>query len=332
MGYWRRFVEGMVVMDWVPVVASLGGGLVLLALGGEFVVRGAVGVARKFGVSELMIGLTLVGFGTSSPELAASLSAALSGSPAIAVGNVVGSNISNVLLIFALVAIARPIVVDPKALQRDGWVMLIATLAFIGVAVVVDEISRITGAAFLAALIGYVLFVYLAERKSGPAARMHEAEGQLHEPTPTPFWQSGGLAIIGLVMLVFGADLLVGGAKTVARAAGLSETIIGLTIVALGTSLPELVTSVTAALKGRSDVAFGGIIGSNIYNILGILGVTALVQPITVPADLLARDWAALYVATLLIMLHANTGGRVNRLEGGFLLLHYFGYCWLLLN
>lgn len=320
------------MVDWTPVATSLASGLVLLALGGELVVRGAVGVARKFGVSELMIGLTLVGFGTSSPELAASLSAALSGSPGIAVGNVVGSNISNVLLIFALVAIARPIIVDPKALQRDGWVMLLATLAFIAVAVVLDEISRITGAMFLAALIGYVLFAYLAERKSDPAARMHEAEGQLHGPTPTPLWQAGGLAIIGLMMLVFGADLLVGGAKTVARAAGLSETTIGLTIVALGTSLPELVTSVMAALKGRSDVAFGGIIGSNIYNILGILGITALIQPIAVPADLLGRDWAALYVATLLIMLHANTGGRVNSLEGGFLLLHYIGYCWLLLN
>ncbi|MBL8559894.1 MAG: calcium/sodium antiporter [Hyphomonadaceae bacterium] len=319
-------------MDWFPVAASLAGGLVLLALGGEFVVRGAVGVARKFGISELMIGLTLVGFGTSSPELAASINAALAGSPGIAVGNVVGSNISNVLLIFALVAIVRPITVDPKALQRDGWVMLLATLVFIAAAVVLDEFSRLTGAAFVAALIGYLVFTYFAERKSEPAARIHEADAQLHEPKPAPLWRSGAIAIVGLVMLVFGADLLIGGAKTVARAAGMSETIIGLTIVALGTSLPELVTSVMAALKGRSDVAFGGIIGSNIYNILGIIGITALVQPIAVPVDLLARDWAALYVATLLIVLHANTGGRVNRLEGGFLLLHYVGYCWLLLN
>jgi cation:H+ antiporter len=320
------------VGEWTLVLGSLAGGLVLLAFGGEFVVRGAVGVARKFGISELMIGLTLVGFGTSSPELAASVSAALSGSPGIAIGNVVGSNISNVLLIFALVAIVRPIVVDAKALQRDGWVMLLATLAFIAVAVVFDEISRITGAFFLAALIGYVLFAYLSERKSGPAAKMHEAEVDLHGPAPTPLWQSAGFALIGLAMLVFGADLLVNSAKTIARAAGLSETIIGLTIVALGTSLPELVTSLMAALKGRSDVAFGGIIGSNIYNVLGILGVTALIQPIAIPVDLLARDWAALYVATLLVLLHANTGGRVNRFEGAFLLLHYVGYCWLLLS
>lgn len=322
----------MVAVDWTPVAASLAGGLVLLAFGGELVVRGAVGVARRFGVSELMIGLTLVGFGTSSPELAASLSAALSGSPGIAVGNVVGSNISNVLLIFGLVAIIRPIQIDARALQRDGWVMLAATAIFIGVAVVLDEISRITGAIFLAALLGYLVLTFLMERRSTPAAQMYEAGAKLHDPAPAPLWQSASFAIAGLAMLIFGADLLVGGAKTVARAAGLSETIIGLTIVALGTSLPELVTSVMAALKGRSDVAFGGIIGSNIYNILGILGITALVQPIAVPADLLARDWAALYVATLLIMLHANTGGRVNRLEGGFLLLHYIGYCWLLLN
>jgi cation:H+ antiporter len=237
-----------------------------------------------------------------------------------------------VLLIFALVAIIRPIPVDAKALMRDGWVMLLATMAFLAVAIVLDEISRLTGALFIAALIGYLVFTYLAERRTtASAAEMHKAEGALHDPTPSPMWLSFGFAIGGLVMLVFGADLLVGSAKTIARAAGLSETIIGLTIVALGTSLPELVTSAMAALKGRSDVAFGGIIGSNIYNILGILGITALVQPIEVPADLLGRDWAALYVATLLVMLHANTGGKVNRFEGAFLLLHYAGYCWLLL-
>lgn len=318
--------------EWGLVIATLAGGLVLLALGGEFVVRGAVGVARRFGVSELMIGLTLVGFGTSSPELAASISAALAGSPGIAVGNVVGSNISNVLLIFAIVALIKPIAVDPRALQRDGWVMLIATVGFIAVALFVGEISRLVALGFLAALVAYIVFAFLTERRESPAARMDAEEGHLHDPAPAKLWQSAALAICGLVMLVFGADLLVGAAKTIALAAGVSETIIGLTIVAVGTSLPELVTSAMAALKGRSDVAFGGIIGSNIYNILGILGVTALVQPIAVPTDLLARDWAALYVATLLVLLHANTGGRVNRFEGGFLLLHYAGYCWLLLR
>lgn len=317
--------------NWVLVGLSLAGGLVLLAAGGEFVVRGAVGVARKFGVSELMIGLTLVGFGTSSPELAASISAALAGSPGIAVGNVVGSNISNVLLIFAIVAIIKPITVDARAVQRDGWVMILATGGFIGVAIFLDEISRPIAGLFVAALIGYIVLTFIMERRTSPAGQMLESGVELHEPGPAPIWQSAAFAIAGLVMLVFGADLLVNGARAIALAAGMSETIIGLTIVALGTSLPELVTSVMAALKGRSDVAFGAIIGSNIYNVLGILGITALIQPIAVPADLLARDWAALYVATLLVLLHANTGGRVSRHEGLFLLAHYVVYCWLLL-
>ncbi len=313
------------------VAGSLTGGLVLLALGGEFVVRGAVGVARKFGVSELMIGLTLVGFGTSAPELAASISAALAGSPGIVVGNVVGSNISNVLLIFAIVAMIRPITVDVRAVQRDGWALVLATGGFIAVAIFLDEISRPVAGMFLAALAAYIVLAFMMERRTSPAGQMLEAGVELHEPGPAPIWQSAVFALTGLVMLVFGADLLVNGAKTIALAAGMSETVIGLTIVALGTSLPELVTSVMAALKGRSDVAFGAIIGSNIYNILGILGVTALIQPIAVPADLLARDWAALYVATLLVLLHANTGGRVGRTEGAFLLAHYIAYCWLLL-
>lgn len=318
--------------NWTLVIAGLLGGLVLLAVGGEFVVRGAVGVARKFGISELMIGLTLVGFGTSAPELAASINAALAGSPGIAVGNVVGSNISNVLLIFAIVAIIKPITVDARALQRDGWVMLIATMMFIAVAIGLGAISRPVGALFVAALVAYVVFVYLTERRTSPSAEMLKAEGALHEPAPSPLWLSAAFAIGGLIMLVFGADFLVGSAQTIARAAGLSETIIGLTIVALGTSLPELVTSGMAALKGRSDVAFGGIIGSNIYNILGIIGVTSIIRPIEIPADLLGRDWAALYVATILVLMHANSGGRVNRFEGAFLLLHYAGYCWLLLG
>lgn len=318
--------------NWTVVAALLAGGLVLLAFGGELVVRGSVGVARKFGLSELMIGLTLVGFGTSSPELAASIQAALAGSPGIAVGNVVGSNIANVLLIFALVAIIKPIPIDPKALQRDGWVMLAATAALIVVALLFGGISRTTGIFFLVALLAYIILAYLMERRGSPAAEVHEGEVQLHAPAPTaPLWRSLAFAVAGLVMLVFGADLLVGSAKTIARAAGLSETIIGLTIVALGTSLPELVTATMAALKGRSGVAFGAIIGSNIYNILGILGVTALIQPIAIPPDMLARDWAAFYVAALLMLLHANTGGRVNRFEGAFLLAHYVAYCWLLL-
>lgn len=307
------------------------GGLALLAVGGEFVVRGAVGVARRLGLSELLIGLTLVGFGTSTPELITSLNAAAAGSPGIALGNVVGSNISNILLIFALVVMVRPVEVDRKALNRDGTVMLAATLALILIAMAFGEISRLAGVGLTAALVGYIGYAFSQERKGGPAAELHKAEAEvLVAPHEEPLWRSAGFAVGGMALLIFGADFLVDGARTLALAAGLSETVIGLTIVALGTSLPELVATLAAALKGRSDVAFGNIVGSNIYNILGILGITAMIQPIEVPADMVARDWVALYGAALLLLFHAATGARVRRLEGAFLLAHYAYYAGLL--
>lgn len=309
------------------------GGLILLTVGGEFVVRGAVGVARKLGVSELLIGLTLIGFGTSTPELITSLNAAFAGSPGISIGNVVGSNIGNILLIFALVALVRPIAIDPGALRRDGTIMLGVTILVIAIATLMGEFSRPVGFVLVAGLVGYIVFAYLQERRGGPAAELHAAEAEVAQPEkPTPLWASLGFAVGGIALLIFGADLLVKGAITLAQAAGLSETVIGLTIVAVGTSLPELVASLAAALKGRSDVAFGNIVGSNIYNLLGILGITALVHPIAIPPDMVARDWIALYGATLLLLLHAATGAKVGRAEGAFLLGHYVVYCWFLIG
>lgn len=309
-------------------------GLALLTLGGDLVVRGAVGVARRLGVSELLIGLTLVGFGTSTPELITSLNAAFSGSSGIAVGNVVGSNIGNILLIFAIVCMARPVAVDPLALRRDGIVMLGATILLIALALGFGELSRPVGAILVFGLISYLVFAYLQERRPGNAAgALHAAEAEAAvKPANTPLWLSLAMALGGIAVLIFGADLLVKGAITLAELAGLSETVIGLTIVAIGTSLPELVASLAAALKGRTDVAFGNIVGSNIYNILGILGITALVQPVAIPADMLSRDWVALYGAALLLLFHSATGARVGRREGAFLLAHYVLYCWLLLN
>jgi cation:H+ antiporter len=308
------------------------GGLVLLALGGEAVVRGAVGVARKLGVSELLIGLTLIGFGTSTPELLTSVNAALAGSPGISLGNVVGSNIGNILLIFAIVALVRPISVDPKAISRDGAVMIAVSVLLVLVATQLGVLSRLVGGVFVAGLVAYLVFAWLSERKGGPAAELHEAEVAPHDPGTPPVWQSIAFAIGGLVMLIFGADFLVKGAITLAQAAGMSETVIGLTIVAIGTSLPELVASLAAALKGRSDVAIGNIIGSNIYNILGILGITALISPVDIPPDMAWRDWIAMLGAAALLLFFAWTGRRVTRLEGGVLLVLYAVYCWLLLQ
>ncbi len=308
------------------------GGLVLLTIGGELVVPGAVGAARKLGVSELLIGLTLIGFGTSTPELITSLNAALANAPGIAIGNVVGSNISNILLIFAIVTMVRPVDVDPKALSRDGFVMIAATLALIGCAYALGALTLPVGLIFVGGLMGYIWFAYRQERGGGASAALREAEVEVAAGRPQPLWAYLAFAIGGIALLMLGADLLVRGAIVLARLAGMSETIIGLTIVAVGTSLPELVTSLAAALKGRSDVAFGNIVGSNIYNILGILGVTAIVAPIEIPADMVARDWIAMYGATLLLLFHAATGARVGRREGAFLLAHYLVYCWLLVR
>lgn len=307
-------------------------GLVLLTLGGEGIVRGAVGVARKLGVSELVIGLTLVGFGTSTPELITSLNAAAAGSPGIAVGNVIGSNIGNILLICAIVAIVTPIAVDPKAIKRDGLIMVGVSVLFVALALMVGELSRLVGLIYVAGLIGYIAFAFWSERKGGPAAELHEAEAHSHDPPPDALWLSLVFAVGGLALLIFGADFLVKGAVTLAQLAGLSETIIGLTIVAIGTSLPELVASLASALKGRSDVAFGNIVGSNIYNILGILGITAIIAPVPIPPDMVMRDYIAMIGAAVLFLFHAWTGGRISRAEGGVLLALYVVYCYFLLN
>jgi len=306
-------------------------GFALLALGGEAVVRGAVGVARRLGVSELVIGLTLVGFGTSAPELLTSVNAALSGSPGIAIGNVVGSNISNVLLVFALVAIARPFTVEPRAVRRDGVLMALATMLCAAIGAGLGGFGQWTGFAFVSLLIVYITVTLHIESRNSPSAALHKAEGSLHDPVPSRLFVSLFIAVAGIALLGFGADFLVQGAIALARLAGLSEAVIGLTIVAVGTSLPELVATLAAALKGRGAVAFGNIVGSNIYNILGILGLTAMIKPIAVPPDIVARDWTALIGSAVLLLIVAGREGRATRLEGVVLLACYALYCWLLL-
>lgn len=306
------------------------GGLLLLGLGGEALVRGAVGAARRLGVSEVMIGLTFVGFGTSSPELITSVDAALLGSPGIALGNVVGSNISNVLLIFGLIAVVRPVTVIRSAVMRDGSVMLAASLLLVAVGIFVGDLARWVGVLFVVALAAYITYAWCRERTDGAEARLHEQESEFYDPVPVTLWKALLMTVAGLALLMLGADLLVNGAIALARLAGLSETIIGLTIVAVGTSLPELVASLTAALRGRGGVAFGNIVGSNIYNVLGILGVTAIITPFTFPSDIVWRDWLAFLGSAGLLVFHALTGQRVTRWEGGSLLAGYVLYLGLL--
>jgi cation:H+ antiporter len=308
-------------------------GLLGLVMGGELLVRGAVSAARSFGISPMVIGLTLVGFGTSSPELVTSLQAALSGSSGIAVGNVVGSNIGNVLLILGIAALIAPIAVDRRAFRRDGTMLLIATLLCLG-AVFLGDIGWRVGAGFLVALSSYLGFTLWSEKRAGgtPAAGVYEGEAAaVAGPGLSPS-VSLLVAIAGLAITIVGARFLVSGAVSVAQAAGLSEAVIGLTIVAIGTSMPELVTSIIAVRKGEGAVALGNVLGSNIFNILGILGLTVLVQPMVVPREIADFDIWVLCATTLGLFAVARSGWTISRREGALLLLAYAGYIGALLT
>lgn len=317
---------------WLPLL----GGLVLLVFGGEFLVRGAVNAATLLGVSPLVIGLTLVGFGTSTPELVTSVQAALAGAPGIAYGNVVGSNIANVLLIGGIAALLLPIAVGSEVLRRDGVVMVGVAVAFAVIASLTAP-GRLFGAVLLAALAAYIYVAFRQERSvaepdpgavRAKSAALVDTDPMLSLPARPrgPLVAALFLALAGLVLVIFGGRFLVEGAVALARGLGVSETVIGLSIVAVGTSMPELVTSIVAALKRHSDVAFGNIIGSNIYNILGIAGATALVAPGPVPPEILTFDAPVMIAASLLLLAFAYTGRRIARWEGGLLLLGYVGY------
>lgn len=317
-------------MAWILIVA----GLIVLTLGAELLIRGATALARKLGLSELLIGLTLVGFGTSTPELVSSIEAALAESPGIALGNVIGSNIANILLILGLSALLAPIAVEPKSFRRDAPALMIATIMVIAVSLT-GEIGRIAGIVFLLALAGYIVFAYRTEKRApaAPETARHEAEAAALPAAPRAVPGALVLAAGGLVLLVFGAKLLVGGAIDIAADLGVSQTMIGLTIVAVGTSLPELVTSVMAALRGKSDLALGNIVGSNLYNILGILGATALVAPVSVPDEIASLDIWVMLAATAALILFARTLHKIERWEGAALFVGYVVYIgWLIIG
>ena len=328
----------------MQIALQLVGGLILLMLGGELLVRGAVQVATRFGVSPLVIGLTLVGFGTSTPELVTSVQAALSGSPGIAYGNIVGSNIANILLILGIAAIITPIAVSSNALKRDSTIMVLVTVVFAIVAALVP-MGLLAGLVFVAALAGYIFAAFWQERGLAAGA-LDDAHGAafdkslaLQEADPAlqgtsdigrSAFLSILIAIAGLALVVLGGNLLVSGAVGLARSFSISETIIGLTIVAIGTSMPELVTSVMAALRKQTEVAFGNVVGSNIYNILGIGGFTALIAPTNVPSEIVRFDNLIMIGASLVLVAFAFTGRRISRREGAVLVAGYAAYVALI--
>ncbi len=270
----------------------------------------------------------MVGFGTSTPELVTSLQAAFAGSPGIAVGNVVGSNIANILLILGFAAVLAPLAIDQISFRRDGIVLLISTLMCFA-AVQYGHLSPLIGAIFIAALISYVVYT-VAQERSSQTATLSPAINDQEGPPKGKLWINILFVIAGLTMTIFGAKFLVSGAINIASNFGVSEAVIGLTIVAVGTSLPELVTTIAAARRGQSDIAFGNIVGSNIFNILFILGSTALIKPIQVPKTIASVDIYVMLAVTILLLIIAVTRWRITRIEGAILLSIYILYSlWL---
>lgn len=307
-------------------VVWLGLGFAALIAGGELIVRSAVVIAQRLRIPPMIIGLTLVGFGTSTPELVTSIEAALIGSPGIAVGNVVGSNIANILLILGVAASIAAIRVTPSDFWRDGSVLAVVSL-ICAAFVLSGTLDRLAGAFLVLCLLVYLggTFVLERRRRNGGES-VYVAEAAALTPLHARPWLVFLAFLAGLALTIVGAKLVVGGAVSIAAGLGVSEAVIGLTIVAVGTSMPELVTSALAARKGQSDVAYGNIIGSNIFNVLGILGVTAIVQPLTVPESIVAVDIWVMLAATVLLVCVTVTGWRVSRREGVLLLSAFAAY------
>ncbi|MFT6537193.1 MAG: cation:H+ antiporter [Loktanella salsilacus] len=302
-------------MEYIYIVA----GLIGLFFGGEALVRGSVGIAKRLGMSSLLIGLTVVGFGTSTPELLVSVQAALDDVPAIAIGNIVGSNIANILLIGGLTCLVWPIRVSGATLKRDAGVMIAAAMVLVPI-FMTGQIGRLTGFLLLAGLIGYLVWAYLQPGDAGE----DDVDGAVPKSIPVSvMWVVGGL-----IVLIFGARFLVTGATNIARDFGLSEAFIGLTIVAVGTSLPELATSIIAAFRKQSEIAIGNIVGSNIFNVLGILGVTALIAPIPIEARFLTFDLPVMIAASVLFAVLLLTRPIVGRVLGVGLLILYVVYVY----
>ena len=302
------------------------GGLVLLFAGGEWLVRGAVTVSRRFGLSPLLIGMTVVAWCTSAPELVVSMGAAFEGQSDIAIGNIVGSNIFNILGVLGAASLIAPIIVKPAELRRDIGVMLASAVALAAVAQL-GEVGRIAGVVFTLAVAAYVFLSYRSELKnpSLPSAELHTHEGEEIQ-TSSSVWPGVGMLAIGLGSLVVGARLLIVGSTAIARGFGISEAVIGLTLVAVGTSLPELATSVVAAIRKHSDVAVGNVVGSNIFNILGILGITSTVRPIGVAQQIANLDvWVMLGISIALAPI-LLLRGKIGRLLGAAMLVAYVAY------
>jgi cation:H+ antiporter len=311
-------------------VLLLVGGLALLLIGGEALVRGGVAIAKRLKLSPLLVGMVIAGFGTSMPELVVSVRATLGGNPAIAAGNVIGSNISNILLILAVAALIRPIGRPPRLFVPDGIILISVTVGVVLLGLQ-GRIPAWQGGIMVLLLAGFIGFQYLRDVRA--SARLLALPEQPPVPLPKELPRrlsvSVLLALAGIGGLIAGGDWFVEGAVRLARALGVSEGLIGLTIVAVGTSLPELATSSIASIRGESDLAYGNVLGSNMFNLLGILGCAALAGPLEVPRLMVFVDGPVMIAATALMLFFLAQGSRLVRWEAAAMLGCYGLYVGL---
>ena len=302
-------------------------GLVALFIGAEGLIRGSSALALKIGITPLVVGLTVVAFGTSTPELVVSLKAALIGNSSISLGNVVGSNIANIALILGISAIIRPLDVHANIIRREIPIMI--GISILLVLLLIDgELGLVDGIIFVLGIVIYTIVNITMARKEKNA----EVEKEFKEGLKTGLGVPISIVMIvgGLGLMILGANLFVTSSISIAKVIGVSDAIIGLTIVAIGTSLPELITSVVAAYKNESDIAIGNVVGSNIFNILGILGITALIISVS-SSGINYIDFGAMLFAALILLPLSKTGFRITRLEGLFLVLGYAAYIYYLM-
>lgn len=315
------------------VYIQLAAGLALLIAGGEILIRGAVAISTRLGIPPLVVGLTIVALGTSAPELTVSLDAAFKGVTDIVTGGVVGSNIANILLVLGAAAIVTPISATRKLVRRDGMVLIAATLLLCGLALA-GIVPQAVAALMVLCFAAYTAFSYIAERGRGGRS----ADDTAGEPAPEPASAHGGLPprlrlavpvfLAGLAGIVFGADMLVDSAVRIARMFGVSEAVIGLSLIAIGTSLPELVIAVIGAIRGHSDVALGNVVGSNISNILVILGATGFIIPIPIGGQIAQYDIWIMLAATIVLLPVLVSGWRLSRTEAVLFLGAYAAYIY----
>ena len=314
----------MILTDTIWAVIKLLAGFVLLFFGGDWLVDGGVALARKYRISSLVIGMTIVAFGTSAPELLVSMISAIKGSAGIAMGNVLGSNIANIGLILGVTALLCPIPTDNRKVLKNGLIMIAASVLLLAFSLN-GGISRIEGLVLFA---GIVLFTTLSILKGRTAETDIEIQGK-----NMSVFVAILLIILSCFMLAFGADFMVDGATVLAKSMGVSDKVIGLTIVALGTSLPELAASVAAAIKKEMDISIGNIIGSNIFNILCVLGVSGSIRPITFEYAQYSVDFIIMLAFAVALVLYVQPWklqGRLGRMAGITLFLAYIAYAWSL--